>query len=167
MKKKTLPIAFLTLLTLFSACEKEKVDTTIKDPARNRVVVIPSDSKTGNTTLLMMRIGHNAKDCTGCVVVDGHLTHVNCQGAGNYCPVSAAVNLQQTGMTFTATTTDTFDLTSEDFFLMPDRSLNYRDEKGNIIFLNIPAQLVYRDSTTRQFTFTGLSFSEKAAYNNN
>lgn len=28
MKKKTLPIAFLTLLTLFSACEKEKVDTT-------------------------------------------------------------------------------------------------------------------------------------------
>lgn len=165
--KKTLPITFLTLLTLFSACEKEKVDTTIKEPARNRVVVIPSESKTGNTTLLVTMIGHNAKDCTGCVVVDGHLTHVNCQGAGNYCSVSAAVNLQQTGMTFTATTTDTFDLTSEDFFLMPDRSLNYRDEKGNIIFLNIPAQLVYRDSTTRQFTFTGLSFSEKAAYNNN
>ncbi len=165
--KKTLPIALLTLLTLFSACEKEKVDTTIKEPARNRVVVIPSDSKTGNTTLLVTMIGHNAKDCTGCVVVDGHLTHVNCQGAGNYCSVSAAVNLQQTGMTFTATTTDTFDLTSEDFFQMPDRSLNYRDEKGNIIFLNIPAQLVYRDSTTRQFTFTGLSFSEKAAYNNN
>ncbi len=165
--KKTLPITFLTLLTLFSACEKEKVDTTIKEPARNRVVVIPSESKTGNTTLLVTMIGHNAKDCTGCVVVDGHLTHVNCQGAGNYCSVSAAVNLQQTGMTFTATTTDTFDLTSEDFFLMPDRSLNYTDEKGNIIFLNIPAQLVYRDSTTRQFTFTGLSFSEKAAYNNN
>ena len=167
MKKKTLPITFLTLLTLFSACEKEKVDTTIKEPARNRVVVIPSDSKTGNTTLLMTRIGHNAKDCTGCVVVDGHLTHVNCQGAGNYCPVSVAVQLQQNGLDVTAVTTDTFDLTSEDFFLMPDRSLNYTDEKGNRIFLNIPAQLVYRDSTTRQFTFTGLFYSNRAAYSNN
>ena len=88
-------------------------------------------------------------------------------GDGTYCSIVAAVNLQQTGMTFTATTTDTFDLTSEDFFLMPDRSLNYTDEKGNRIFLNIPAQLVYRDSTTRQFTFTGLFYSERAAYNNN
>ena len=37
---------------------------------------------------------------------------------------------------------------------MPDRSLNYTDEKGNRIFLNIPGQMVYRDTTTMQFTFT-------------
>ena len=164
--KKTLPIAFLTLLTLFSACEKEKVDTTIKEPARNRVVVIPSDSKTGNTTFLVTMVGHNAKDCTGCVVVDGYLTHVNCMGQGTYCSIATAVQLQQNGTDITAVTTDTFDLTSEDFFLMPDRSLNYTDEKGNRIFLNIPAQLVYRDSTTRQFTFTGLFYSNRAAYEN-
>jgi hypothetical protein len=66
----------------------------------------------------------------------------------------------------TATTTDTFDLTSEDFFLMPDRSLNYTDEKGRRIFLNIPEQLVYRDTATLQFTFTGLFFSDGPAYTN-
>ena len=164
--KKTLPIAFLTLLTLFSACEKEKVDTTIKEPARNRVVVIPSDSKTGNTTFLVTMVGHNAKDCTGCVVVDGYLTHVNCMGQGTYCSIATAVQLQQNGTDITAVTTDTFDLTSEDFFLMPDRSLNYTDEKGNRIFLNIPGQLVFRDSVTRQFTFTGLFYSNHAAYEN-
>ena len=50
---------------------------------------------------------------------------------------------------------------------MPDRSLEYVDEKENRIFLNIPAQMVYRDTATLQFTFTGLFFSEIAAYSNN
>jgi hypothetical protein len=67
----------------------------------------------------------------------------------------------------TATTTDTFGLTSEDFFLMPDRSLNYTDENNNRIYLNIPEQLVFRDTVTQQFTFTGLFFSDAAAYSNN
>ena len=87
-------------------------------------------------------------------------------GYGHYCRAVAQVTLNVSGTDITATTTDTFDLTSEDFFLMPDRSLNYTDEKGNRIFLNIPGQMVYRDTTTLQFTFTGLFFSETAAYSN-
>ena len=79
---------------------------------------------------------------------------------------ASAVTLNQSGTAVTATTTDTFGLTSEDFFLMPDRSLNYTDEKGNRIFLNIPGQMVYRDTATLQFTFTGLFFSDRAAYSN-
>ncbi len=70
------------------------------------------------------------------------------------------------GTAITATTTDTFDLTSEDFFLMPDRSLDYVDEKGSHIFLNIPEQVVYRDTATLQFTFTGLFFTNTPAYSN-
>ncbi|MBR4911877.1 MAG: hypothetical protein IKZ54_03440, partial [Bacteroidales bacterium] len=70
------------------------------------------------------------------------------------------------GAAVTATTTDTFGLTSEDIFLMPARSLNYTDANNNRIFLNIPAQLLYRDTTTQQFTFTGLFFSDRAAYSN-
>ena len=87
-------------------------------------------------------------------------------GDGNYCAVAAAVQFQQAGYTINAVTTDTFDLTSEDFFLMPDRSLDYVDEKNNHYYLNIPSQLVYRDSTTLQFTFTGLFFSTSPAYEN-
>ena len=87
-------------------------------------------------------------------------------GQGDYCATASVVQLQQIGTSVTAITTDTFGLTSLDFFLMPDRSLNYTDEKGNRIFLNIPGQMVYRDSTTLQFTFTGLFFSDRAAYSN-
>ena len=100
-------------------------------------------------------------------MMNGHVFHIDCMGNGNYCAAIATVQLQQIGTAVTATTTDTFDLTSEDFFLMPDRSLNYTDEKGRRIFLNIPEQMVYRDTATLQFTFTGLSFSETAAYSNN
>ncbi len=88
-------------------------------------------------------------------------------GDGHICLTSAAVSLNQVGADLTATTTDTFGLTTEDFFVMPDRSLNYTDENNNRIFLNIPAQQVYRDSVTQQFTFTGLFFSNTAAYTNN
>ncbi|MCR4873007.1 MAG: hypothetical protein K5885_05620 [Bacteroidales bacterium] len=57
-------------------------------------------------------------------------------------------------------------MTSEDFFVMPYRSLNYTDENNNRIFLNIPAQQVYRDSVTQQFTFTGLFFTDDPEYTN-
>ena len=87
-------------------------------------------------------------------------------GDGHYCAYATAVQLQQIGATITATTTDTFNLTSEDFFLMPNRSLGFKDDKGNPVFLNIPGQMVYRDTATLQFTFTGLFYSTTAAYSN-
>ena len=65
-----------------------------------------------------------------------------------------------------ASTLDTFGLTTDDFFNMPDRSLSYTDENNNRVYLNIPAQLVFRDTATQQFTFTGLFFSETPEYTN-
>ena len=87
-------------------------------------------------------------------------------GEGHVCLTSAAVSLNQVGADITATTTDTFGLTSEDFFNMPDRSLSCTDGDNNETFLNIPAQLVFRDPTTLQFTFTGLFFSDAPEYTN-
>ena len=89
---------------------------------------------------------------------------MDCMGEGNYCATATSVHIQQIGTALTATTTDTFGLTSENFFLMPARSLNYTDEHNNRIYLNIPGQMVYRDATTQQFTFTGLSFTSSPLY---
>ena len=159
-------MTLLALLLLY-ACEKEGNQTQIHEQPLNRVIALPNDGKIGNkTALFAMAIGHSKNDCKGCVMVNGHIFHIDCMGNGNYCATIAAVQLQQIGTEVTATTTDTFDLTSEDFFLMPDRSLNYTDENNNCIFLNIPEQMVYRDTATLQFTFTGLFFSETAAYSN-
>lgn len=166
--KKVLTLTLLAAL-LLGACEKEENQTATYEQTRNRVIALPNDEKTGSLTyLLALGLGHSGKDCKGCVMMDGHRIHINCMGAGDECAYTFAVQLQQIGTAVTATTTDTFDLTSEDFFLVPDRSLYYgKDEKGNDIYLNIPEQQVNRDSLTLQFTFTGLFFSETAAYSNN
>lgn len=164
--KKVLTLTLFSAL-LLGACEKEEKQTATYKQTRNRVITLSNDEKTGSSTyLLTLGLGHSGKDCNGCVMVRGHLIHVNCMGTGDDCLTTATVQLQQIGTAVTATTADTFDLTSEDFFLVPDRSLNYTDEKNNRIFLNIPEQMVYRDTATLQFTFTGLFFSETAAYSN-
>ena len=158
-------MALLAVLIL-GACEKEDSPKATHQQSPNRVILSPENNRTGNSVILMMNIGHDGRTCNGCVLEGGQLTHVDCMGDGNYCATSAAVQFQLNGPVFSATTTDTFDLTSEDFFLMPDRSLDYMDDKGNPIYLNIPGQMVYRDSTTLQFTFTGLFFSTSPAYEN-
>ena len=163
--KKLLTLTLLATL-LLGACEKQNKRTATHEQTHNRVITHPSDGKTGNSTILQMRIGHDGKNCNGCVMYYGRLVHANCMGEGNYCETATAVQLQQAGATINATTTDTFDLTSENFFLMPDRSLDYIDDKNNHYYLNIPGQMVYRDSTTLQFTFTGLFFSEGPSYEN-
>lgn len=63
--------------------------------------------------------------------------------------------LQIRANNYTATTLDSTALINENFFNMPSRSLFVEyDEKNNEMWLNIPAQLFFRDSTILQFTFT-------------
>lgn len=166
--KKLIALTGLAVILLLGACEradKETITTTLPSP--NRVVVIPSDGKTASTTIFLSQIGHDGRYCSGCVLYDGDVIHMDCMGDGHYCAFAAAVRLEQDDSGITATTTDTFGITSQDFFLIPDRSLNYTDKDNYRIFLNIPSQLIYRDPVTLQFTFTGLFFSEAAAYSNN
>ncbi len=155
-------VFIITSLIVYS-CQKADIP---RQHSSNYMISYPTDGKATNTYLLSLRAGHDGKNCPGCILHEGKFIHRNCIGHGNYCNAMAQVTLGMVDADITATTTDTFGLTSEDFFLMPDRSLNYTDEKGRRIFLNIPEQMVYRDTTTLQFTFTGLFFSETAAYSN-
>ena len=151
--------------TAFSCTKSNDKDNLVFS---NMVIQDLTDVKESGLYSLRVNVGHNSSDCKGaCIQINGTPTHVNCQGFGHCCQLLTSVSLAQVGTAITATTTDTFDLTSEDFFLMPDRSLDYVDEKGSHIFLNIPEQVVYRDTATLQFTFTGLFFSEIAAFSNN
>jgi hypothetical protein len=160
-------IVVLAAALLFYSCSKtENVREEIAN-SNNRVIPLSSDSKTFEY-LFAFTVGHLITDCGGsCITINFKPTHADCMGYGHVCNTAAAVTIQQVGTAITATTTDTFGLTSEDFFLMPARSLNYTDDHHNHIFLNIPAQFLFRDNTTKQFTFTGLFFSNTAAYSNN
>ena len=166
MKRVYLYLIFATAILLCVSCEKTSNSQNGVYDLANRVIPLSSESKESGY-LLTIRVGHSITDCGGrCVSIGGKPYHFNCMGYGHVCIKSAAVTLVQVGTAITATTTDTFGLTTDDFFNMPDRSLNYTDEKCRRIFLNIPEQMVYRDTATLQFTFTGLFFSETAAYNN-
>ena len=94
--------------------------------------------------------------------------HADCQGAGNHCTMSANILVEPVSSSlYTATTQDSTDLTSEEFFNMPARSLyTGMDEAGSPRWLNIPAQLSIRDSVTRVFTFNGVFFSQQQVYKN-
>jgi len=167
MKKMFLYLIVTTAMLMCPSCEKT-TDTQGKGyHSDNKVILLPTETKE-SSYLLTITTGHLRTHCGGsCISINGKPCHIDCMGDGHICLTSAAVSLNQVGADLTATTTDTFGLTSEDFFNMPDRSLNYTDENNNRIFLNIPAQLVCRDTATKQFTFTGLFFSETPEYTNN
>ena len=166
MKRMYLYLIVMTAMLLGASCEKTSKSQSDGYDLGNRVIPLSTASKEAEY-LLTIRIGHLITDCGGrCVTINGTPCHFDCMGLGHVCLHSAAVSFNQVGTTITATTTDTFGLTNQDFFNMPARSLNYTDESNNRIYLNIPAQLIYRDEETQQFTFTGLSFSDGPMYTN-
>ena len=163
--KKTMFIGLCMILSLCTCNKEEKTQTKFHD---STAVLQNSDAK-GNNYSIVIAVGHHISDCGGrCVRMNGQWYHYECMGFGNVCAASAIVNLVQiSGNDYTATTLDSTALTNEDFFNMPSRSLFVEyDEKNNEVWLNIPAQLVFRDSTTRQFTFTGLYYSNSQIYEN-
>ena len=162
MKILHLKIALAIILLSCQACTK--MDDV--QNSTNRVVPMLTDSKE-SCYLFTITIGHLASECgNACITIGGKPCHLDCMTHGHVCNKSVAVTLESNDGAIYATTIDTFDLTNLDFFVMPARSLNYTDENNNRIFLNIPGQTMYRDTATKQFTFTGLFFSNTAAYGN-
>lgn len=157
--------ASLLLLLMVVSCQK-KSEFPITPMQTNYIVRLWNDSKTAQEYNLVTNLGHDGKNCNGCVLRHGRFIHIDCQGHGNMCQVSANMTLNIGGSEIYAVTTDTFGLTDQNYFNMPARSLSAEDEKGQPVFLNIPAQLVYRDSTTLQFTLNGLYYSNSAVYSN-
>lgn len=166
MKKVYLYLILATAILLCPSCEKTSGTQNENRDLANRLIPLPTESKESGY-LLTIRIGHSVTDCGGrCITVNGKSYHINCMGNGHVCLKSAAVTLDQVGTDITVTTTDTFGLTTEDFFFMPDRSLDYMDADNNPVYLNIPEQLVFRDNATQQFTFTGLFITDDPEYTN-
>ena len=163
MKKTTLFFLLLILLSLWSfSCQKEEENA----PIAPNEATIANLTKGMQNGILTIRVGHSAKECNGCIPVGDKLVHVDCQGAGTLCEVTSQVAIADSGLFVSAVTTDTFGLTTLDYFNMPARSLAVEDENEKY-YLNIPAQMLYRDSKTLQFTLTGLFYSAEAYYENN
>ena len=145
------------------SCQKRNVTTLCK----NQIVPVDHSQKTNNQYVIFCNLGHDGSKCKGCLMMDGHMVHVDCQGAGEMCRKASRVSLISTDTTLYATTLDTVGFTDLDILNMPSRSFSLEIDEGVYSYLNVPAQLVYRDTATKQFTFTGLSFTGRPLYGNN
>ena len=163
---KKIGIAYLSALLLFCFSQCAKPVERATQVSQGSVYPVFNNGKSMSYQMTFS-VGHSGKNCSGCVKLgNGMCVHIDCQGLGTECTVSTNVVLSENNSYYTAVTTDTFGLTDQSLFNMPARSLLTEDERGLPVYLNIPAQLVYRDSSTLQFTFTGLYYSENAAYGN-
>lgn len=155
-------LLFSSLLMLNFSCQKRGHTMA---STKDRLIPVESSTKESNQYVMFCNVGHDGTNCKGCVMLDGQLLHVDCQGNGTVCRKSSSIALSyDASNNLTASTLDTFGLTNLDIFNMPARSLSLEIDEGVYSYLNIPSQLVYRDTTTLQFTFTGLSFTSKPLY---
>lgn len=156
-------LLFSSLLVMLSVSCQEKGRTTAS--TLDRLIPVESPVKENNQFIMFCQLGHDGTNCKGCVTLNGQMLHIDCQGAGTVCRKSSSVALlYDTNSNLILNTLDTFGLTNLDIFNMPARSLSLEIDEGVYSYLNIPSQLVYRDTTTLQFTFTGLSFTSKPLY---
>ena len=156
------------MLLFFSSCEKHQT-VNLVEYTEHTAQVMPDGRKTGVMYYMSSQCGHNASQCpNGCVHSSGGDFHADCQGWGSNCTLTSSIYVVPVSAgLYTATTQDSTELTTYDYFNMPARSLyTGMDESGLPRWLNIPAQLVFRDSTTRLFTFTGVFFSQQQVYKN-
>lgn len=154
-------ISALLSLATTQSCRRE----SLQKQQIGHLIPIVENTKTENQYLLFCFLGHEASRCPGCIIINGKWTHVDCQGVGSACSKTSNVALSyDLDNNLIATTLDTFGLTDLNLLNMPAESFTLEIAPGVYNYLNIPAQLVYRDTTTLQFTFTGLSFTSRPLY---
>ena len=171
--KKLVVCLLVMSASMITGCNKTSVIGNYGPMPENYATVGNSSSKDdGKPIEITFHVGHDASECnSSCIVLNGVPTHADCQGWGNACAITIRIwpiGGQPKSTTFSALVDTVWSMTSEDFFMMPARSLAMIGSEGAATtYLNIPQQLLFRDNTTHQFTFTGLFFSSTAAYSNN
>ncbi|MBP1673757.1 MAG: hypothetical protein H6Q25_1572 [Bacteroidetes bacterium] len=171
---KKIQFLFVILLALVMVSCMDQEDNTLNTtPTTNTGSITCEEHDHGSISKGWfsgkVQVGHTADQCNNsCVRINGKDMHIDCQGVGHYCSITAklTLNLEKEGI-YTATTIDPINLTSLDLFNMPNRSLYGGLDANNMEqWLNIPAQVSYRDSLTKQFSFTEVFITDKPFYPN-
>lgn len=172
---KKIQFLFVILLALVMvSCMDQENQTLNTNPTSNTGTITCDDHDHGNLEKGIFNgkvsAGHSASDCNNsCVLLNGKPTHLDCQSYGNVCVINSRLTLKSYGDgTYLATTLNGEEWTSLDIFNMPDRSIYTGLDENNVeIWINIPAQLSYKDATSQQFTFKEVFITERQFYPNN
>jgi hypothetical protein len=135
-----------------------------------------------------MKMGHEASECTGCVMINGVLTHVPCRGPGNACTVNTAflIEVGESHPSFVPgdpysyyivtslppALLDSLNISDEladnDFMLFPGRSFWVSGSWVNWRYrwMNIPEQYIKRDTEDDLFYYERVSFTATPLFDN-
>ena len=172
-------VALIAFTTMISCNDNPSNTGTIQQDENNNATQVMNTTEKGKLQNIASavykvttRVGHSAASCQGCVYINGKYVHADCMGYGTQCSVSGTVRLTLESTTsginyYQGTTLYEYELTAEDYFQFPERSLwVYNEFTGTECWMNIPAQLLTRDSSTNQFVFSGIYFSDKQEFIN-
>lgn len=190
--------AFTLLLIILSPFLMTQCDEDPEPFPRTDIVTQSAPTTTATSFLpgtpkrafyqLSMTLGHDASECTGCVVINGTPTHVPCRGPGNKCNVNTAVvvTAAETHTSFipghpanfytvTSLHPQTIDslvildaFRFDDFFLFPDRSffVSGNNIDWRLRWMNIPEQYVKRNNDDSLLYYERVTFTSTPIFPN-
>ncbi|NVN94257.1 MAG: hypothetical protein HXX18_03130 [Bacteroidetes bacterium] len=181
MKKSNVILVMLSVMAIITTnCVKEnESENKVQKQVFSSTAVklsAPSPKATpgfSGNYVLNSRAGHSSSECGGsCIVFGGVKKHINCQGFGSSCGLKASVRIRNaeadSSNNYVAVGLNDYEPTDEDVYLMPARSF-YVEDKNTVngyIWLNIPEQLLERDTLSKQFIYYKISFTQEALFEN-
>jgi len=182
MKKINVILVLVSLVGLLAtSCVK---DNEIENNAVEKKEVCASTAELltqlkstsyAGTYAMTTNAGHKSTDCGGkCKYYNGKWGHVDCQGNGHICTLRASINItasvsdKSTEVLYTGKGINDYEPIDEDTYNMPDRSFLVKDDKfdNGFIWINIPEQLLQRDTETHQFIYKEITFTKEPKYLN-
>ena len=172
MSKKTTLLATVFCCALFAACTPEPIqDENTGDTSSLAFTAqwLPGNTKGGPVIGITLRAGHKKENCDGSCSQRKE-AHKDCQGSGQECSQVGSLELHPmfpkaihstTPSHYTAYCLYPEDISDEETFAMPDRSL-YIVSDGQ--WLNIPQQTLHRAPETHCFIINNLAVTGQALY---
>jgi len=175
IKNSCFLLVFALVLIVASCSKNEEVspsnaNTEINDAKRNEATwILGSDNSKGLWAILRFMVGHTEEQCGGkCLMIFGENYHADCRGFGSICERTFKVALSEdtyNELRLVVWDEDEFD--DLDFDSFPDRSLYITNPlNSNEQWLNIPEQIIFKDSALLQAIIYNIWFSEDPAFEN-
>lgn len=174
MKKKCF-LGLLGMTLALFACTSESSGLEGNDEDGNieavaRWVVGAEAKGGGNVISLQTRAGHTEENCDR-TCSDDKAFHKDCQGSGRECHVEGGLELEPMipkakelqGIRYVGRCLYPEDISDYETFAMPARSFKI---EGETRWINIPPQILERDSRTHCFVVKNITFTDMPIYKN-
>lgn len=170
MSRKTTLLATVFCCALFAACTPEMTqnpDEKGTHSVNSTAQWISGNGIKGGPVLgIGTRVGHKKENCDASC--GKNRKHIDCQGSGSECSIFGSIEMKPI---FKSTAQETYtghclypeDISDEETFSMPDRSFFIQESNQ---WVNIPKQLLKRDSQDGCFIIKNITFTHQAVYPN-